>query len=98
MPKLERDNYSVRRSTDVVRPWIQQTYPELLGRAEILDTDLLKNAATGFKTIYDLRTYDGGTQTYNRAIDSFDAMVDEIEGHLQSAWTMQMAKEKVDVE
>ncbi|MGF6971695.1 chromosome partitioning protein [Paraburkholderia sp. JPY465] len=85
-------------STDVVRSWIQQTYPELLGRAEILDTDLVKNAATEFKTIYDLRTYDGSAQTYNRAIDSFDAMVDEIEGHLQSAWTMQMAKEKVDVE
>ena len=36
-------------STDVVRSWIQQTYPELLGRAEILDTDLVKNAPTGIR-------------------------------------------------
>jgi len=82
----------------VVRSWIQQTYPELLGRAEILDTDLVKNAATEFKTIYDLRTYDGSAQTYTRAIESFDSMVDEIEGHLQNTWIAQMAKERANVE
>lgn len=77
-------------ATDVVRSWIQQTYPELLGRAEIQDSDVVKNAAAEFKTIYDVQALGA----YNRAIDSFDAMVDEIESHVQGAWASQLVKEK----
>lgn len=76
-------------TTDVVKSWIRQTYSELLGGAEILETDLVMNASAEFKTIYDLHTYDGSVKTYNRAIDSFDALVDEIEVEIQNAWSHQ---------
>jgi chromosome partitioning protein len=62
----------------------------LLGRAEIHDSDVVKNAAAEFKTIYDVQALG----QYSRAIDSFDAMVDEIEGHIQGAWAAQLLKEK----
>ncbi|TAM06374.1 MAG: chromosome partitioning protein [Paraburkholderia sp.] len=83
-------------SSDVVRSWIQQTYPELLGRAEIPDNDLVKNAAAEFKTVYDLSRHEGsgvGLQTFNRALEAFDALVDEIEGQIQNAWALQLVKD-----
>ncbi|MCC7005693.1 MAG: AAA family ATPase [Ottowia sp.] len=79
-------------TTDVVKSWIRQTYPEVLANSEFLETDLVMNASAEFKTIYDLSTYDGSMKTYNRAIDSFDAVVDEIEIEIQNAWTHQIAK------
>ena len=79
-------------STDVVKSWIQQTYHELMGRAEILDTDLIKNASAEFKTVYDLQNYEGSAATYNRAIDSFDAVVDELEAEIQNVWAWRSAE------
>jgi chromosome partitioning protein len=79
-------------TTDVVKSWIQQTYPELLARAEILDSDLVKNATAEFKTIYDLNKYEGSLQTYNRAIDSFDSVIDEVEAEIQNAWKLQSGR------
>ncbi|CAB3770765.1 Iron-sulfur cluster carrier protein [Paraburkholderia humisilvae] len=79
-------------TTDVVKSWIQQTYPELLARAEVLETDLVKNAAAEFKTIYDLTRYEGSTATFNRALESFDSVVDEIEAEIQNTWALQLAE------
>lgn len=73
-------------TTDVVKTWIRQTYHELLGNAEVLESDLVMNASAEFKTIYDLTTYDGSARTFNRAVDAFDSVVDELEAELQSAW------------
>jgi len=84
------------QTTDVVKSWIKQTYHELLGTAEILETDLVKNASAEFKTLYDLTTYDGSVKTYNRAIEAFDSVVDELEIEVQNAWAhrSQAQKEK----
>jgi chromosome partitioning protein len=80
-------------TTDVVKSWIRQTYHELLGTSEILETDLVMNASAEFKTLYDLTTYDGSVKTYNRAIEAFDSVVDELELEIQSAWTYRTTKE-----
>jgi chromosome partitioning protein len=85
-------------TTDVVKSWIQQTYPELLARSEVLESDLVMNASAEFKTIYDLHTYEGSMRTYNRAIDAFDSVVDEIENEIQNAWKLQLVKEGGDGE
>jgi len=85
-------------TTDVVKSWIQQTYPELLARSEVLESDLVMNASAEFKTIYDLHTYEGSMRTYNRAIDAFDSVVDEIESEIQNAWKLQIVKESGDGE
>lgn len=76
-------------TTDVVKSWIRQTYPEVLGNSEILETDLVVNASAEFKTVYDLSSYDGSKRTYNRALESFDSVVDEIEIEIQNAWAYQ---------
>ena len=73
-------------TTPIVKSWIKQTYHELLCTSEIIDTDIVMNASAEFKTLYDLTTYEGSTKTFNRAIDSFDAVVDEIEASIQNAW------------
>ncbi|WP_227461695.1 ParA family protein [Cupriavidus pauculus] len=80
-------------TTDVVKSWIQQTYPEILARAEVLESDLVKNAAAEFKTIYDLSKYEGSLATYNRALESFDSVVDEIEVEIQRAWRQQLEQQ-----
>ncbi|MBR8427257.1 ParA family protein [Burkholderia cenocepacia] len=88
-------------SSDVVRSWIQQTYPELLGRAEIPDNDLVKNAAAEFKTVYDLTRHEGtgvGAQTFKNALEAFDLLINEIEGLVQGAWTAQLAKEAANAQ
>ncbi|MQA40681.1 AAA family ATPase [Rugamonas aquatica] len=72
--------------TDAVKSWIKQTYPEILGTAEVPDTDLVKNAYAEFKTIYDLESYDGSQRTYDRALEAFDAVVAEIEVEVQNCW------------
>ncbi|MET3135136.1 chromosome partitioning protein [Oxalobacteraceae bacterium GrIS 1.11] len=83
-------------TTPIVKAWIKQTYHELLGTAEIIDTDIVMNAAAEFKTLYDLSTYDGSVRTLNRALDAFDAVVDEVEGAIQNAWYSRMLEsEKV---
>jgi chromosome partitioning protein len=84
-------------TTDVVKSWIQQTYAELLARAEVLESDLVKNATAEFKTIYDISKYDGSAATYNRAIESFDSVIDELEAELQHAWRLQIAAQDVEV-
>jgi chromosome partitioning protein len=75
-------------STSVVSSWIQETYPELLGRAELFESDVVKKSTTEFKTVYDLeaRTYEGGAALFNRTIDSFDEMIDEIEEQIEDVW------------
>lgn len=73
-------------TTPVVKAWIKQTYHELLATAEFIDTDIVMNASAEFKTVYDLTSYDGSIKTYNRALDSFDAVVDEIDADIQNAW------------
>ncbi len=77
-------------TTPVVKAWIKQTYHELLGSAEILETDIVMNASAEFKTLYDLSSYEGSVKTFNRALDAFDAVVDEIEADIQNAWHHRM--------
>jgi chromosome partitioning protein len=83
-------------TTPVVKAWIKQTYHELLGTAEIIDTDLVMNAAAEFKTLYDLTSYEGSIKTFNRALDAFDAVVDEIEADIQNAWHSRTVESEQD--
>ena len=82
------------QTTDIVRSWIKQTYHELLAKAEIPESDLVKNASAEFKTVYDLTTYDGSLKTFNRAIEAFDSVVDEIEVEVQNTWLHRVSETK----
>lgn len=77
-------------TTPVVKAWIKQTYHELLATAEIIDTDIVMNASAEFKTVYDLSMYEGSVKTFNRALESFDGFVNEIEADIQNAWHRRM--------
>ncbi len=73
-------------TTEAVKTWIMQTYPELVNQYEIPETDLVKNASAVFKTIYDLSSYEGSTKTFNRALEAFDSVVNEFESKIQNVW------------
>lgn len=73
-------------TTTAVRSWIKTTYPELVASAEILESDVVKNASAQFCTIYDISQYEGSQKTYNRALETFDAVVAEVEDELQLFW------------
>jgi chromosome partitioning protein len=78
-------------TTPVVKGWIKQTYHELLATAEVIETDIVKNASAEFQTVYDISEYDGSQRTLARAQESFDGVVDEIEAAIQNAWQRRIA-------
>lgn len=80
-------------TTNAVRGWIRQTYPELLGSSEVLESDVVKNASAQFKTVYDLGSYEGSQKTFNRALETFDAVVDELEAELVAIWSSEAIQE-----
>lgn len=73
-------------TTNAVRGWIRQTYPEILATSEVLESDVVKNASAQFKTVYDLTSYEGSARTYNRALEAFDGLVDELEQEVITVW------------
>lgn len=75
-------------STSVVSSWIRDTYPELIGRAELFESNVVKKAMAEFKTVYDLdsRSYEGGTALFNRTVEAFDGMVDELVEQVEGIW------------
>lgn len=79
-------------TTEVVKEWIKQTYHELVATAEIIETDIVKNASAEFQTLYDIAQYDGSQRTLNRAFDSFDSVVAEIHASIQIAWQVRIAE------
>lgn len=82
-----------QNTTDIIKTWIRETYPEILGNNEIPLTDIVTNASAEFKTIYDITRYDGSTRTYQRALEAFDSVVEELEGELQMIWSERTEKE-----
>jgi chromosome partitioning protein len=82
-------------TTPVVKGWIKQTYHELLATAEVIETDIVKNASAEFQTVYDISEYDGSQRTLARAQESFDGVVDEIEAAIQNGWQRRMAASEV---
>lgn len=78
-------------TTPVVKAWIKQTYHELVMDSEIIETDIVMNASAEFQTVYDIAQYEGSQRTLNRALESFDSVVDEIEGSIQNAWKLRAA-------
>lgn len=79
-------------TTPVVKAWIKQTYHELLSTAEVIDTDIVMNASAEFQTVYDITNYEGSQRTLNRALDSFDSVVEEVEASIQNAWQRRIAE------
>lgn len=96
------------KTTENVREWIQDTYPELLGSSEIFETDVVKNAASWFKTVYDLSTlkvrdkdqqaerggYEGSPKALSRALEYFDDFVDEIIQEIHLSWGIPVQTKK----
>lgn len=79
-------------TTSIVKAWIKQTYHELVTDSEIIETDIVMNASAEFQTVYDIAHYEGSQRTLNRALESFDSVVDEIEGSIQNAWRLRVAE------
>lgn len=79
-------------TTPVVKAWIKQTYHELVSDSEIIETDIVMNASAEFRTVYDIAQYEGSQRTLNRALESFDKVVDELESAVQNAWRLRVAE------
>lgn len=78
--------------TDTVRSWITATYPELCSHVEVPETDVVKNAAALYKTVYDVAKYTGNLRNFERVLDKFDDLVDEVEKGIQQVWQRQAAE------
>ncbi len=79
-------------TTAVVKEWIKQTYHVLVTTAAIIESDTAINASTKFQTLYDVEKYDGSQKSLDRALQSFDNVVTEIEAAIQNAWQVRIAE------
>ena len=84
------------KATDIVREWIVGAYGEKVLPVEIPITNATSTASKTFGTVYDLilpgtskeRTV-ASSRTFKRAFESYERLVELIEGQVQDFWVMQ---------
>lgn len=79
-------------STAVAKEWIRHTYHELVVRGTIIETDIDKSSSNKSQTLYDTGQNGGSQRSLERAIDSFDMVVTDIEAAIQNTWQVRIAE------
>jgi chromosome partitioning protein len=80
----------------VVRTWISETYKELVLPVEIPKSDVTKNSAAEFGSLYDIARYEGNRRTYQRLREAYDLLVKHVEGLLGGVWERQLQRGGVE--
>jgi len=73
----------------LVREWIGEAYGKYLLPVEIPSSAAAKTAAAEFGTVYDTTVAQQSARTYRRAYDSYERLVEIIEGQLKRVWDAQ---------
>lgn len=82
---------SLDTTTAIMKEWVRQTYHELVTTAEIIQTDIVKDAGTTFQTLYEIKQYDGSQKNFTRALEALDSFIGEIDAAVQNAWQVRIA-------
>jgi len=78
-------------ATATVLSWIATTYGELVLPVQVPTTTVTDSSSTELKTVYDLSRYEGSNETFRRARDAYDSMVDLLEKSIVQAWARRAA-------
>ncbi|MBU7442665.1 ParA family protein [Paraburkholderia fungorum] len=73
-------------STVPVRGWLSESYGNYVIPVEIPKTSVLGNANAELKSVYDVSDYAGSAQTYARAREAYDQLVEYVHGEIEEIW------------
>ncbi len=76
-------------ASSTVREWITAGYGKMVLPVEVPKTSLTATASAEFGTVYDVETAAVHPQTYRRAFDAYERVVNLVEGQIQDAWQRQ---------
>jgi chromosome partitioning protein len=77
---------STDSTTDIVRQWLFEAYPDFIVPTEIPKTGTIKVSTIEYKTVYDITRYNGAHKTYRRARDAYDRLTDYVAGSIEAMW------------
>ncbi|MEJ6002622.1 ParA family protein [Paucibacter soli] len=83
-------------SVQEMMKWIRLFYGEYVMSSEIPQTDAVKTGGTEFKSVYDISRaseYMGSSQTYARAREAFDRMVNEVDAMTRRSYWLEQQGE-----
>ncbi|MBW8832720.1 MAG: AAA family ATPase [Burkholderiales bacterium] len=81
----------------VVASWIAKTYNEFVLPVEIPKTNVASKSSIEFGTVFDVTRYEGGSQTFKKAADAYNRVVDIVEQSIGKAWLNQLADQSPTV-
>jgi chromosome partitioning protein len=82
---------SKNAAADIVRGWINDSYPEFVLPVEIPKTAAIDVASTEFNSLYDTNVYHGSAKTYQRARDAYDRVNETVAESIVACWAAQLA-------
>jgi len=69
-----------------VRGWLSESYGDFILPLEIPKTSVLSNSNAEFKSVYEVSEYAGSAQTFSRAREAYDALVDHVHAQIVELW------------
>lgn len=66
--------------------WIRTRFPKFTITAPMLETAVLQKIGPDILTAYEVRTYEGDTRTFDRAMQAMNQVNVELEGAIQNVW------------
>ncbi|MFK4705858.1 chromosome partitioning protein [Roseateles asaccharophilus] len=78
-----------KTAVQTMTKWIRMFYGQYVMTSELPQTEAVKTGGTEFKTIYDISRaseYIGGSQTYARAREAFDRVINEVDSMTRRAY------------
>lgn len=93
LSKVEDSN----SATPLVRAWLEETYGNMLLKAEIPKSAVVSNSSTEFGTVYDISRYSGSYKTYARIREAYDNMIDKLMPSIKSSWRTSAAEHPMPV-
>ena len=66
--------------------WIRTRFPKFTITAAMLETAVLQKIGPDILTAYEVRSYEGDTRTFDRAMQAMNQVNAELEGAIQNVW------------
>lgn len=82
LSKVENSSHTVP-----VRGWLSESYGNYVIPVEIPKTAVLGNSNAELKSVYDVSDYAGDAQTYTRAREAYDQLVEYVHGEIEEIWS-----------
>jgi chromosome partitioning protein len=69
-----------------ISSWIRTRFPKFTISAPMLETAVLQKIGPDILTAYEVKSYEGDSRTFERAMQAMNLVNAEIEGAIQNVW------------